>query len=203
MPAEAWKFDVIKQAERCQRIAEGMRGKRGIGRPGEREGIHPRAETMKRKDAQKSLFRGGSMGHDPAFLQTGFNAWPKIDEARRAVELGIRNAMNLLGRPSDRTRGAEMGIQRNEWGVVLPVDDGHLNRLVCKAWSRPRALEIDRGERDIRGFHAKGGLLRPSGVQAFRKRAAVVSQSMQASVMETPYFSVEGSVPSGWAPKWR
>jgi len=105
--------------------------------------------------------------------------------------------MNLLGSPSDRTRRAEMGIQRNAWGIVQPVDDGHLNRLVREAWSRPRALEIDRGERDIRGFHAKGGLLRPSGVQAFRKRAAVVSQSMQASVMETPYFSVDGSVPSG------
>ena len=111
--------------------------------------------------------------------------------------------MNLLGSPSDRTRGAEMGIQRNAWGVVLPVDDGHLNRFVREAWSRPCALEIDRGEGDIRGFHAKGGLLRPCGVQAFRKRAAVVSQSMQASVMETPYFRVEGSVPSGWAPKWR
>lgn len=158
---------------------------------------------MKRKHAQESLFRGGSMGHDPASLEAGFHARPKIDEARSASELIIRNAMNLLGCPSDRTRGAEVGIQRNEGGVFLPVDDGYLNRLVREAWSRPRALEIDRGERDIRGFHAKGGLFRPCGVQAFRRREAVVSQPMQASVMETPYFSVEGSVPSGCAPKWR
>lgn len=158
---------------------------------------------MKWKDAQESLFRGGSMGHDPASLETGFNAWPKIDESWRALELGIRNAMNLLRCPSDRARGPEMGIQRNSWSFVLPVDDGHLNRLVRKARSRSRALEIDCGERDIRGFHAKGGLFRPCGVQAFRRRSAVVSQSMQASVMETPYFSVAGSVPSGWAPKWR
>lgn len=116
---------------------------------------------MKRKHAQESLFRGGSMGHDPASLETGFHARPKIDEAWSASELIIRNAMNLLGGPSYGTRGAEMGIQRNEWSLALPVDDGNLHRLICKTWSCPRAFEINRGEGEIRGFHAKGEPTQP------------------------------------------
>lgn len=94
------------------------------------------------------------MGHDPASFEARFYDWPKIDEAGSAGELIIRNAMNLLGRPSDRTSRAEVGIQSHERGLALPVDDGHLNRLVREARSCPRALEINRGERDIRGFHA-------------------------------------------------
>ena len=69
---------------------------------------------MKREDAQEALLGGGAMGYDPASLKSRSNAWPKIDEAWSAGELISRNTVNLLCRPSNRTRGAKVGIQRND-----------------------------------------------------------------------------------------
>ena len=68
---------------------------------------------MKGKDPQKALLGGSAVGHDPAAFEARVNLGPEIDEVRSVGELIRRDAVNRLRSPSDRTRGAEMGAQRD------------------------------------------------------------------------------------------
>lgn len=68
---------------------------------------------MKGEDTKKAFLGGSAVRHDPASLEAGADLGPEIDEMRCVRELIIRYAMNLLRCPSDRTGGAEMGIQRD------------------------------------------------------------------------------------------
>ena len=69
---------------------------------------------MKGEDAKKAFLGGSAVRNDPASLEAGADLGPEIDEARCVSELMIRYAMNLLRCPSDRTGGAEMGIQSDD-----------------------------------------------------------------------------------------
>ena len=155
---------------------------------------------MKGENSQKTLFSGRAVSHDPPVFQCRSHLGPQIDKARGVQKLLVRNAMHLLSGPCDWPCGAEVGIQGHNRKVRAPMHNSDLHGLVGEAWSGSRTLKVNRCKGNLLDFHVKGEADPPAIVQVSRSNVAVVSQSMQASVMDTPYCSFERSEPSGCAP---
>ncbi len=64
------------------------------------------------------------------------------------------------------------------------MNNSDLDGFISKSWRGSGAFKVDRRKPGLADF------------QALRS-VAVVSQSMQASVMDTPYFKIEGSCVRG------
>ena len=134
---------------------------------------------MKGKNSQKTLFSGRAVSHDPAVFKGRSHLGPQIDKAR-----GVQ----------------KLGIQGHNRKVRAPMHNSDLHGLVGEAWSGSRTLKVNRCKGNLLDFHVKGEADPPAIVQVSRSNVAVVSQSMQASVMDTPYCNFERSEPSGCAP---
>ena len=151
-----------------------MRWKRGVYGTGQSECIDPRAESVKGKNAQKSFLSCSSMGNDPTGAEGSFDLRPEIHKGRSSDEKFIAYSVDLPCRPSDLSGRAEIGTQGCLDLFATPMDDGDLYRLVGEAWSRSGTFKIYRCKRNFGDFQS-------------RRSFSVISQSMQASVIETPY----------------
>ena len=156
-----------------------MRWKRGVDGAGQSECIDPRAEAVKGKHAQESFLCCSSMGNDPTGTKRGFDLRPEIHKKRSSDKKFISYSVDLPCRPSDLSGRAEIGIQGCVDLFATPMDDCDLNRLVSEAWSRSGTFKIYRRKRNFGDFQS-------------RRSFSVISQSMQASVMETPYWRLVG-----------
>lgn len=174
MPSKPCGRQLGRETQFLDGIAEGVGWKRGIDGAGESQSIDPGTEAMKGKNPQKSFLCCGPVGHDPAGAERGFDLGPELHKERRPCEKLVSYSVDRFCRPSDLSRGSQIGIQGRFDHFPGPMDDCDLNRLIGEARSRSGAFEVYRCKRNFGDFQS-------------RRSFSVISQSMQASVIETPY----------------
>ena len=139
---------------------------------------------MEWENIQKPFLRRRAMGHDPAVAQGFPDLWPELSQRWGVADHLVGNAMHFARCPCHRARGFQIRVEHPLQGLPVPMNDRDLDGFISKSRRGSGAFKVDR---------RKPGL---SDFQALRS-AAVVSQSMQASVMETPYCKIEGSCVRG------
>lgn len=94
--------------------------------------------------------------------------------------------MHLLGTPYDGLLCGEIGAETFAQAVVagFQAGDAELYRDIRAAPVRASAFEIYRGKSSLGDGQA-------------RSNSSVISQLIQASVIDTPYFNSAGLSPSG------
>ena len=127
-------------------IAQRVRRKPGVDRPGKLESVNPRAEAVKRKRSKKTFFRGRPMRDHPAPAQQALDPVPKLRERRSPLQLGGTNAMDFTRPPGHRGIAGNKGIQTPGNPAARCESDSDLDREIRSAGPEPGALKVQGGK---------------------------------------------------------
>ncbi len=172
---------------------------------------------MEGKRAEKSPLSSGTMCDEPAVLEESADFRPEFQQSRRADEIPLANAVNSLSGPGDRLFGEKeacegLGNFLRRIISAMPICTGTsvpprripaLSKSMAAKGVSATVIGISGGKRWFRQHCRSFPGLRFTFYGWNRlNNSSVISQFMHASVIETPYLSVDGSLPSDCPPKW-